>query len=96
MTSRIPLVATPAQRLSVTLGTQRCVITVYQKSTGMYFDLHVAGAPVTVGMACRDRVSLVRAAYAAFSGKLAFIDTQGKSDPTYDGLGSRYQLVYVP
>jgi hypothetical protein len=96
MTQRIPLVATPAQRLSVTLGTQRCTITVYQRSTGMYFDLYLAGVPVTVGMICRDRVSLVRAAYASFVGRLAFIDTLGVTDPTYDGLGGRYQLVYIP
>lgn len=96
MTSRIPLVATPAQRLSVTLGTQRCTITIYQRSTGLYFDLYLAGVPVTVGMICRDRVSLVRAAYASFVGRLAFIDTLGTTDPTYDGLGARYQLVYIP
>lgn len=96
MTSRIPLIAAPSQRLTITLGAQRCVITVYQRSTGLYVDLSVAGAPVTVGTICRDRVNLVRSSYAAFVGKLAFIDTRGTSDPTYDGLGDRYQMVYIP
>lgn len=97
MTLRIPLTAVPAQRLSVTLGTQRCSISVYQKTTGLYFDLSVAGTLVVAGMICRNRVNLVRNRYiTSFVGDLAIIDTQGNLDPDYTGLGSRYQLVYVP
>lgn len=96
MTSRIPLSAVPSQNLSVTLGTQRCSISVYQKSTGLYFDLSVAGSRVVAGMVCRNRVNLVRRSYAAFVGNLAFVDTMGSADPDYTGLGSRFQLVYVP
>jgi len=96
MTLRIPLAPIAAQRASVTLGTQRCQISVYQNATGLYFDLLVAGNPVVVGQICRNRVSLVRSSYAAFVGTLAFIDTMGSDDPDYTGLGSRFQLVYVP
>lgn len=96
MTLRIPLTPTPSQTLSVTLGTQRCAISVYQKSTGLYFDLSVAGAPVVAGMICRNLTNLVRSSYAAFVGNLAFVDTMGSDDPDYTGLGARYQLVYVP
>lgn len=96
MTSRIPTNPLPAQTLSVTLGTQRCTIALYQKSTGLYFDLAVAGAPVVAGMVCRNRTNLVRASYAAFVGNLAIIDTMGNDDPDYTGLGTRFQLVYEP
>lgn len=96
MTARIPLTAKPSQRLSVTLGTQRCNINVYQKSTGLYFDLTVAGTPVIAGMICRNRVNLIRHNHTDFVGQLAFIDTRGSQDPDYTGLGNRYQLVYVP
>lgn len=96
MTIRIPLTATPSQKLSVTLGTQRCSITIYQKSTGLYLDLSVAGTPILSGMICKDRVKLIRSSYINFSGNLSVVDTQGVQDPDYTGLGSRYQLVYVP
>lgn len=96
MTLRIPLAPVASQNLSVTLGTQRCTISVYQKSTGLYFDLSVAGAPVVAGMICRNRVNLVRRSYAAFVGNLAVIDTMGNLDPDYTGLGTRYQLIYTP
>lgn len=38
---------------------------------------------------------IVRSAYLGFIGDLAFIDTQGTSDPIYAGLGTRFQLVYL-
>lgn len=96
MTSIVPLSPVASQSLSITLDSQRCVMVVRQLSTGMYFDLSVAGTPVVNGMICRDRVSLVREEYLPFKGRLSFIDTQGTSDPEYTGLGTRYQLVYIP
>jgi len=38
---------------------------------------------------------LVNDVYLGFSGDLEFVDTQGTDDPTFDGLGTRYQLVYL-
>lgn len=96
MTSIVPLSPIASQSLSITLDSQRCAMVVRQLSTGMYFDLSVAGTPVVNGMICRDRVNLVREDYLPFRGRLAFIDTQGTSDPEYTGLGTRYQLVYIP
>jgi hypothetical protein len=37
----------------------------------------------------------VRSAYLGFVGDLMFQDLQGTDAPTYDGLGSRFQLVYL-
>lgn len=91
----IPLSSVPSQPLSVLLANQNCQIKVYQKTTGVYLDLYVNNAPVKVGIAARDRTLLVRHAYLGFVGDLSFFDTQGTSDPTYDELGTRYQLVYI-
>jgi hypothetical protein len=91
----IALSAVPSQPLSVVLGNQNCQIKVYQKTTGVYFDLYVNNVPVKVGVAARDRTLLVRHTHLGFVGDLSFFDTQGTSDPTYDELGTRYQLVYL-
>ena len=91
----VPLQAIPAQMLSVTLGGQVCEISVYQKSTGMFLDLSVGSAPILQGILCHDRVLLARESYLGFTGYLSFIDTEGSSDPTYSGLGSRYLLAYL-
>ena len=61
----------------------------------MFVDINVNGADVVTGVIARDAVPLVCREYAGFSGNLVFIDTQGNSDPVYDGLGSRYSLVYL-
>ncbi|GGD61339.1 phage baseplate plug family protein [Caballeronia grimmiae] len=90
----IPLAATPSQRLSVALAQQSCGLAVYQKHTGLYLDLYVAGHLVMAGALCRNLVYLVRAAYLDFVGDLAFVDTAGDDDPEYSGLGTRCQLLY--
>lgn len=95
MTAVIPLTATPSQEFSVTLGNQLCRIKVYQKSTGLFLDLFVSDRPIVQGALCRDRVRIVRHAYLGFVGDLAFIDTMGRADPEYAGLGDRFQLGYI-
>jgi len=37
----------------------------------------------------------VRNTYFGFPGDLAFIDNHGTSDPTYDGLNTRYNLLWL-
>ncbi len=91
----VPIQPVPAQTFEVTLGNQDCTITLTQRSTGLFIDLAVAGNPVLSGTYCNDRVSLVRRAYLGFVGWLYFVDTSNAGvDPTYDGLGSRYLLIY--
>lgn len=97
MSQYIPLIATPSQKCTVTLGGQRCVIQVDQKySGGVFLSLTVNDVSVLSFRLCRDRVSIVPSSYLPFSGTLAWIDTQGTSDPDYTGFGSRYKLAYIP
>lgn len=93
---KIPIIAAPNQTFSITLGGQQCRITVRQKSTGVYLDLVANNVAIVTTAICRDRVALVRNAYRPFTGNLAFVDTQGTTDPQYSGFGARYQLVYTP
>lgn len=92
---RIPLRPIPAQTCSVVLGGQNCQLAVYQKSTGLFVDVQVNHQPIAMAVLCRDRVRLVRESYTAFVGDLSFVDTQGRDDPGYAGLGSRFQLMYI-
>lgn len=95
MTSVIPILPEPAQNLRVQLGQQQCVIALYQRWGRLYLDLMVDNVQIMRARLCRDRVGLVRDAYLGFAGQLAFVDTQGTSDPEYTGLGSRYILIYT-
>jgi hypothetical protein len=92
----IPITAVPSQTFSVQLAGQDCDIALYQKSTGLFMDLTLNGVQILSAMLCLDRVYLVRYAYLGFVGNLAFVDTQGTIDPSYDGLGSRFILAYFP
>ncbi|GGN49316.1 hypothetical protein GCM10011349_19830 [Novosphingobium indicum] len=91
---RVPLAAQPSQMLSIRLGQKSCRLKVYQKRTGLYLDAWVNDALVLAGALCRDRVWIVRSKANGFPGDLAFIDTQGRSDPEYTGLDARFQLLW--
>ena len=90
----IPLAAVASQSFTIQLNGQNCEINIYQKSTGLYFDLILNGSGIVNTMICLNAVGLVREIYLGFIGQLVFIDTQGTDDPYYTGLGSRYILTY--
>jgi len=91
----IELQPVESQEVRVVLGNQPCTISVYQKSTGLYLDLSVAGSLLVSGRICQNQNLLVRDAYLGFVGDLAFGDLLGVSDPDYTGLGGRFFLVYL-
>lgn len=91
----IPLRAVPSQVVSVQLAEQLAKVFVYQKRTGLYVDLQLAGTPVVTGVIAQNGNRLVRDAYLGFLGDLAFYDTQGDSDPVYTGLTDRWFLAYL-
>ena len=83
------------QILLANLGGQRCFIEIYQKTTGLFMDLTVNGYPVLNTQLCLSNVLMVRLAYLGFTGDLVFVDRLGVDDPSYDGLGSRWSLLYL-
>ena len=68
---------------------------VYQKLYGLFIDLYVGGVLIIGGVLCENLNRIVRSLYLGFVGDLTFIDNEGTSDPTYDGLGARYSLAYL-
>ena len=63
----------------------------------IYCDLSLSGVTIWTGCPCLDGVPLrPTASPGLVAGRLAFLDTQGTSDPTWDGLGTRYQLSWLP
>ena len=90
----IPLSPIASQSFTVNLNQQNCTINLYQKSTGLYFDMTVNNNLCVQTMLCLNLVGLIRESYQGFNGQLVFIDTQGTDDPSYDELGSRYLLTY--
>lgn len=91
----VSLQPVPSQQLQVVLGSQNCQIAVYLKGKHLFVDLNANGVDISNAVIARDVIPLVPTAYLGFVGNLIFTDTQGTSDPTFDGLGSRYQLVYL-
>lgn len=91
----IPMVDTPNQILTTTLGGQQCRIALYQKAQGLFCDLYVNDSLIISGVICQNLNRIVRDGYLGFKGDLYFTDTQGTSDPESPGLGTRYQFNYL-
>ena len=92
---QIPLQDVPAQLVKVSLSSQSCQINIYQNSYGLFCDLSVGNIPIISGVICQNLNRIVRDLYLGFVGDLVFNDTQGASDPTSPGLGTRYVLLYL-
>lgn len=91
----IPLQSVPSQTVTCALGGQNCRISIYAKSTGVFLDLYVSNTMLLAGVICLNYVRIVRDPYLGFPGDLSWYDMQGASDPTYEGIGDRYQLAYL-
>lgn len=92
---RIPMQKLPNQTLSIVLDGQNCVINLRQNGDRMYSTLTANDMKVCSGHACLNAEPIPVWGTARFSGKLFFVDTKGKEHPTYEGLGDRFELLYV-
>lgn len=91
----IPVQSLPYQTFNVIINGQFIRIDLYQRSTGLYLDLWQSDIRTVAGAICQNENPILHAPYLGLGGDLFFMDFQGASDPTYDGLGSRYLLIYA-
>ena len=91
----IPIQPLPNQSLQVQLGNQPCTIQLNQTLYGLICTLYISGTLIIGGVLCENLNRIVRSLYLGFIGDLVFYDTQGSTDPVYQGLGARYQLIYI-
>lgn len=91
----IPLQPVPSQTLAIVLNNQDCEISLYQKSTGLYFDLKANGDQIVTTRFCANGVNIVRRPDSGFIGDFVFVDVEGTNqNPDYLGLGTGFVLVY--
>jgi len=92
---QIPLSPIPGQRLQVILDDQNVTLTLRQKGSRMYLDLDVSGTPIMGGAICSDRSNVKQFKTIPFKGGLFFVDTEGRDAPQFDGLSTRWVLMYL-
>lgn len=91
---QIPLQAVPSQFTKVVLGDQNFQILLQQKEQGVFVDVNVNGVDIVTSVIARDNDDILCRKYTGVIGSLKFYDLQGKTDPHYSGLNSRYVLMY--
>lgn len=90
----IPLQSIPWQSFSVVLNGQNCVISIRQMAERLYADLICNGVEIFTGRLCTLGTNLNCYPTPNFVGSLFFLDTFGKSDPQFEGLGDRWKLIF--
>lgn len=91
----VPLSPTPGQRLQIVLDDQNVTLTLRQKGARMYIDLDVGVTRVMRGAICCDRTNVKQYKTMPFRGGLFFVDTEGREAPQFEGLGTRWFLMYL-
>lgn len=92
----VPTQAVPSQTMTIQLGNQNVQLNIYQQNYGLFMDVFVNNGLIIGGVLCKNLVRIVRNAYLNFIGDFVWYDiTNSGLDPTYDGVGSRYLLVYL-
>lgn len=67
---------------------------VYVPVTVFFLDLYLNDTLVIGGCLVRNGVGIVQDSYFGFTGEIAIEDTEGNTDPTIAGLGTRFLLTY--
>lgn len=94
MITRIPLQPITNQEFVIMLEQRDWNIRLIQRLNRMYLSLWIDNIEIWSGSICRDRLPFVQSKTQNVTGNLVFVDMEGTSDPTYEGLGSRYKLFY--
>lgn len=91
----LPIKPEPNQRFSCVLDNQNCTFELYQRYDRLYANVYVNEEAIVLGSVCLDCVSIVQKATTAFTGFLSFMDVLGTDAPQWEGLGDRWQLVFL-
>ena len=94
MIVEIPVDAIPWQEFSIVLNDYKCLISLRQVAENIYCDLTVDDIEICKGAICEDHSAINQYPSRYFDGVLYFVDTKGKENPQYQGLGDRWILLY--
>ena len=90
----IPCQQVANQELSYILDGQLARITLTTTNYGLFADVLYNEVPVASGRLCLDRTDINPDRYRGLPQFLGFADLQGVDDPTFDGFGTRFLLIY--
>lgn len=91
----IPVGDVPSQSFNINLAGQQCQIAISTMTTGLYCSVQINNSLILGETYCANQARIIQNVYLGFQGDLVWIDTQGDSDPSSPGLGTRYLFYYL-
>ena len=92
---RINISAIPSQTLNIVLAEQYCTISLYWRQAALYLDLSIGQNVICQGAVCTNRADVIQSPVPGFAGTLHFWDNEGDRPPHWQGLNSRWELLYL-
>lgn len=86
--------ATPNQLVQTVINGQSFVIAIRQIGSSIYTSVMVDGEQITNNVRARNGSLLIPWSRANVKTAPYWKDTKGNTDPQYDGLGSRYLILF--
>lgn len=90
----IPLEAIPYQTVSFELDSKAVTVSLRQLGTSLFFSIWINTEPLYLNVRATNSGKICAFPSSKISTDLRIIDTVGDEDPRYDGLGTRWRLVY--
>lgn len=90
----IPLGQDPSQHVVTSINGNTYNITTRQMGARQYISIKLNGDTICNNVLLTDRQWVIRARYLFDLGDFMPIDMQGTDNPTYDGWGTRYYLMF--
>ncbi|QCE35634.1 hypothetical protein FAI40_10025 [Acetobacteraceae bacterium] len=90
----LPISKVPSQKVQSLLLGKKTMLWIRQLASGIYCDIWVENTLIAAGVLCLNKTWMLRDKTFSINGDFVFLDTQGNTDPTLNGLGDRYQLIF--
>lgn len=91
----INIASFPAQEFTVVLDGQECTFSLFTRLGKMYLDLTVGTIPICAGVICQYATEILQSKSPDFHGTLYFWDSDGVRAPEWEGVGTRFFLLYA-
>lgn len=92
----IPIKQRDDQYFNCTFGDDSYRMRLLDRGTaGVFLDVYREDKLLLPGLACLDRVRIIRSPYKRFPGDLMFVDQEGFDNPQFSYFNTRFQLNYL-
>ena len=91
---KLNLMNVPSQDTTFSINGNKVGVKLLTRGSYLYCSISINDEARLNGIICHNKTNIIQYPIKELQGSLYFEDTQGDSDPIYDGLNDRWILIY--